>query len=466
MSKRYTTEMIKKIVEEQTKGEYSLLHIDERGIINPETGKANKRKMKIRHNSCGNIYKLDIYEFLSGKRRCGKCKGKALRKHFAESIASIKKKTLALSHGEYSFVDEQYINSKTKHKFKHRLCKTIFSKSWDKFKGTPSQAGQRCPNCQRIGMESMTSRYTRDILDHFDIAYVCEKRFQDCINPETGKVLPFDYYLPKINLIIEIDGEQHERASFTNWNVEGVINRDKIKNAYAEKKGITLVRIPAKEWSALPNFLFDILSEKLVKNLRLQDVLDVVQSSYPERISADLKNVHNGEYVLHDNFYTGSERSHQYKHLKCGHVFTTSLAYLKDNQHPCPLCRDANIKQGNYKRVNKRLMENSKGKYSLSRRDNAVDPSGKRIIHCHSCAHEWPCLISNLMQNKAGCPKCHQKKQDLQWERQCKRIASCHKKGLTLDKKQKHWLWHNKKRYSEGILKKSRLKLLKDTNLI
>jgi hypothetical protein len=147
-----------------------------------------------------------------------------------------------------------------------------------------------------------------------------------------------------------------------------VINRDKIKNVYAEKKGITLVRIPAKEWSALPNFLFDILSEKLVKDLTLQDVLDVVQSNHPERISADMKNLHNSEYVLHDNFYTGSERLHQYKHLKCRHIFTTSLAYLKDNQHPCPMCRDENIKEGNYKRINKRLMDKSKGKYSLSKK--------------------------------------------------------------------------------------------------
>jgi hypothetical protein len=110
-------------------------------------------------------------------------------------------------------------------------------------------------------------------------------------------------------------------------------------------------------------------------------------------------------------------------------------------------------------------MERTEGKYCLSKKDRSIDASGRKIIHCNRCAHEWPCLVNNLMQNKAGCPKCHQRKQDIQWERQCKRIATRLEKDLKLDKKQKHWLWHNRKRYHERRLKKSRVKLFKDANL-
>jgi hypothetical protein len=70
------------------------------------------------------------------------------------------------------------------------------------------------------------------------------------------------------------------------------------------------------------------------------------------------------------------------------------------------------------------------------------------------------------MQNKAGCPKCHQKKQDSQWKKQLKLLLKTYKLGLTPDKKQKDWLWHNKNRYSKGILKNDREKMLKDANLI
>ncbi|MEA3397778.1 MAG: hypothetical protein U9R05_09990 [Chloroflexota bacterium] len=218
MKQKYPNDLVKKIVEIDTNHEYSLLSIESQGKKNPKTGKTMKRKMTLQHNECGHTYALYIYEFIEGKRRCGKCKGKVLQKKNAEDIENIKIKTMELSDGEYSFVDNCYINSKTEHKFLHHACGTVFKKKWDKFKGTPKQPGQRCTECYRKGMESVASRYTRDVLDHLQVEYVCEQRFDDCRNPKTGNLLPFDYYLPEINTLIEIDGEQHERGSFTKYD--------------------------------------------------------------------------------------------------------------------------------------------------------------------------------------------------------------------------------------------------------
>ncbi len=459
MAIKFSESLVREIVEVNTGNEYSLIHMEKTGKIDKKTGKAKKREITLKHNECGHTYTIPLYEFTDGKRRCAKCKGKVLRKHFAEKIGTIQKKTDDITDGEYSFIDDHYVNSKHKHSFKHNTCGTVFPKTWDKFR-----SGQRCPICQRKGMESMASRYARDILDHFNIEYSCEERFEDCINPETGKVLPFDYYLPKINLIIEIDGEQHDRASFTPWDVEGTIKRDKIKNGYAEKKGIELVRIPAKEWSALPKFLYDILSEKLVKNLTLQDVQNVVQTSHPERISADLKKIHNGEYILHDNFYTGVERKHLYKHIKCGHVFETSLAYLKDNKHPCPLCRDSRIKNGIHDKSNNLLINKSNGKYSLSELNIGIDKKGRRLVHCNTCDHEWFTTVGNLMKNTGGCPNCFEIQKDTNWKLNYDLVIKALQDGIKLDKKQKHWVWHNKRKFSEGKLKDDRVKLLLKAN--
>jgi hypothetical protein len=83
MSKNYPNHLIKKIVEDQTGFEYSLLRVDSKGKKDPATGKTMKRKMKLCHKPCGHCYEVNIYEFIEGQRRCGKCKGKILNKHFA-----------------------------------------------------------------------------------------------------------------------------------------------------------------------------------------------------------------------------------------------------------------------------------------------------------------------------------------------------------------------------------------------
>lgn len=256
MKQKYPNYLVKKIVEKDTDHEYSLISVESQGKKTPHTIKTMKRKMLLKHNKCGHIYEIDIYEFIEGKRRCGKCKGKVLREHFVESIKSIKDKTESLTGGEYSFIDYHYINSKTKHRFKHKACGTVFKKSWNKFR-----IGQRCPECSRKGMESSASRYTRDIFDYLNILYIAEMKFDDCINPKTNKKLPFDYYLPEYNILIEIDGEQHERGSFSKYGHSDIQKRDAIKDKYAKKNRIKLTRIPAKKWSMLPEILHAVLSE-------------------------------------------------------------------------------------------------------------------------------------------------------------------------------------------------------------
>ena len=101
--------------------------------------------------------------------------------------------------------------------------------------------------------------------------YISQKRFDDCrnINP-----LPFDFYLPKHNIIIEFDGEQHydyDKAFFCSTNCYDDIQRnDKIKNQYCMDNNIGLIRIKYHElientieWT-LDNEISRIVVESLV----------------------------------------------------------------------------------------------------------------------------------------------------------------------------------------------------------
>jgi len=409
---------------------------------------------------------VDIYEFIEGKRRCGKCKGKVLREHFVESIESIKERTASLTDDEYSFIDDHYTDSKTLHWYQHTTCGTKFKKKWEKFKGTPKQPGLRCPECTKKGMESVTSRYARDVFDHLDVECVCEKRFNDCRNPKTGYILPFDYYLPEINTLIEIDGEQHERCSFSKYDYVGTMERDKIKNMFAEKKGIELVRIPAKKWSELPEFLYDILSKNLIPTLTLEDVKRIRHSTHPERINKDLEKVHNGEYQLHDNYYFGVDRKHSFKHITCGAIFLHTVDRVKTEKYPCPECRGGHIQKDKHNESNEQLVLKSDGRYALDDSSIGVDSKGRRLVKCNWCDNSWQVTVGNLMKGKAGCPHCLQLKKDTEWETRYKGIVSALKNNYKLDKSQKHWLWHNRRNYSQGKLKHSRLELLKKAYLI
>lgn len=106
--------------------------------------------------------------------------------------------------------------------------------------------GSGCPDCVS---ESTASKAVSEMitwLNENNIDYVMEYKIPECknINP-----LPFDFYLPKYNILIEYDGKQH--FSSTSWGGEDglkkrVIN-DQIKTEYCSSNNITLIRIKYDE---------------------------------------------------------------------------------------------------------------------------------------------------------------------------------------------------------------------------
>jgi len=78
-----------------------------------------------------------------------------------------------------------------------------------------------------------------------------QKKFIDCKNIHS---LPFDFYLPELNTLIEFDGQQHFKIS--NFSLSAEINikkfeqlqkNDKIKTEYCKNKKINLIRLDDNE---------------------------------------------------------------------------------------------------------------------------------------------------------------------------------------------------------------------------
>lgn len=183
----------------------------------------------------------------------------------AESAGEILKKTNEefISEMEEKYGDEyiilgEYINAKTKIKVKHNIC----GHEWSV---TPANLlrGYGCPKCASSKGEKTIGEY----LQSNNIDFISEYSFIDCRNELP---LPFDFYLPDSNTLIEYDGKQHyEPVNFGGCSDDvALINHkrtkkhDNIKNTYCKSNNIKLVRIPYWDFDNIEQILDEVLSNK------------------------------------------------------------------------------------------------------------------------------------------------------------------------------------------------------------
>ena len=149
----------------------------------------------------------------------------------------------------YKLISSEYINGATKIEM---MCDEghVFQMRWNNF-----QQGQRCPICQK---PSKGEQRVEEILNKYSIPFETQYRYDDC---RDVKPLPFDFYLPQYNLIIEFDGEQHFDIKHCFGNNDDdfwtTIIHDAIKNQYCEDNNINILRIPYWEIDNI---------EELIKN--------------------------------------------------------------------------------------------------------------------------------------------------------------------------------------------------------
>lgn len=121
--------------------------------------------------------------------------------------------------------------------------------------------GSDCPKCN----ESRGEKAICYFLDKSFINYEQEKEFDECKYKQN---LPFDFYLPNYNILIEYDGIQHFQQ-IEYWKGEQGFKqiklRDSIKTAFAKDNNIPLLRIPYTEFDNIETILTSFLAlEKLL----------------------------------------------------------------------------------------------------------------------------------------------------------------------------------------------------------
>lgn len=217
-----TTSMFKKEIYALVKDEYRVLG----DYINRSTN------IRIEHKNCGRKYEVEPGNFLHGSR-CVECYYDSVRLKQNEVVERVKK-----SLGEDYKVISDYRSSQEKIKVYHQICGEEFKVRYSDI----IQKRSGCPHCNQSRGEQDVASY----LKTKNIPYEFGKKFDDLRHIFQ---LSYDFYLPKHNILIEFQGEQHfrpknfgnESREVAEENFQKQIIRDKIKRDYAKNNGYNLL---------------------------------------------------------------------------------------------------------------------------------------------------------------------------------------------------------------------------------
>ena len=202
-------------------------------------------------------YDTRPYEFIQGNR-CPYCSSRSGKVHLLDSLGTLYPKSLEVwsdknkkSPFEYSPKSMQQVYWK---------CPEGKHKDYPRIISTSNQLDFRCPECSYSKGEEAISNYFinkgfikisqqefNKLINKYDkIYYIPQKEFEGLLGLKNGN-LSYDFYLPKLNILIEYHGMQHEKycRGFhkSMKDFEKQLEHDQRKCEYAQDHNINLLII-------------------------------------------------------------------------------------------------------------------------------------------------------------------------------------------------------------------------------
>jgi len=195
------------------------------------------KKFKFDCNKCDHQFSASIHGITNGNwcpfcvsRRL--CEDDSCTQCYEKSFASHKKMKYWSLKNEITPRDV-FLHSDTSHFFNCNKCNREFTSR----PGDISR-GRWCPFCKNKTEQKLYNF----LANKYPSAIHCFKA-DWCLNKKTGQYLPFDMYLPKSRIIIELDGRQHF-AQVSNWqDPQFTQERDIYKMKCANKNEYSVIRI-------------------------------------------------------------------------------------------------------------------------------------------------------------------------------------------------------------------------------
>lgn len=191
-----------------------------------------RKKVTFLCNKCRYCFNMTPDNILRG-HGCPRCFRSRISERYSKSDKDFKNEVKNLVGNEYIFLDK-YSTGRKKMRCKHVRCGNVYMVTPNNF-----LSGKRCPFCKSSRGEAEVRMY----LLEKGVFFEEQVRFDDC---RYKKSLPFDFYLPTMNTLIEFDGEQHFQP-IEHWGGERsfleIQQRDKIKTDFCLSNNIKLIRI-------------------------------------------------------------------------------------------------------------------------------------------------------------------------------------------------------------------------------
>jgi Zn finger protein HypA/HybF involved in hydrogenase expression len=188
----------------------------------------------------------------TNKQGCPKCY--INRNRTDDNISDMINNFKLIHKNKYNYENMVFYRKDIKIKIKCNNCNSFFFQ-----RPSCHLQGSGCPECYNNFNISKGEEKIEQFLKNENIPYKREYKFKNCKHKNK---LPFDFYLPELNTIIEFDGAHH----FKSIPYFGGIKRlkqtqinDNIKNNYCKNNNIKLIRISYKDFKKIE----EILKEKI-----------------------------------------------------------------------------------------------------------------------------------------------------------------------------------------------------------
>jgi len=215
----------------------------------------SQTKILFKHTKHNHTFEMQPNNFLQGQR-CSVCFGT-----HKKTTEQFKEEVFKLVGDEYIILGE-YINAREKIQIQHKICESIYNVTPDGF-----LHNHRCPVCNISKGEIKISNYLINkcfkYIDQYilfklelnkkiplDNLFTTQKTFKGLLGLGNG-FLSYDFYIPKLNLLIEYQGEYHDMViKYKNETIEVAearfkkqLEHDRRKREYAKKHNINLLEI-------------------------------------------------------------------------------------------------------------------------------------------------------------------------------------------------------------------------------
>ena len=218
-------------------------------------------KIKIECKTHG-FFSLTPNHHLSEATGCRKCVTEAQKHKYTKSRDQFITDAKKVWGNKFDYSHVNYVNNKTHVKIKCEIHGFFHQRPLHHLRNNRSIGGiQGCYDC----VDRLNSKGARAIglfLKQTKVDYERERRFPDLKNE---RLLPVDFWLPKLKTIIEFDGEQHSKISLYADTEDKLLTnqkRDRIKDKWAKKHGYKMIRISYTQQKNID----EILTMKLDEN--------------------------------------------------------------------------------------------------------------------------------------------------------------------------------------------------------